>query len=143
MKINIPKSQLSEPIQIFVNANTPMFLFKKLKQNLQVIELGKKYATREIVESFANRTTSKRTVEDQTIAYMLLVALSCKPFLEMSQALPTLDLSDLEWGDYIRNAIIQTSQLADVINVKVPVRTNPPQYSVESENTQKSVLIIP
>ena len=110
----IKNSSLREITNIYLLANTPMFLYRHMRRLAFLYNLAKNNDLEVLIGEY-NKRTSKRDKlpEDIAIAYAILMAIT---HLEYSIALNyfnKFDLSRLEWGNDIK----------DIFHFKTPIET--------------------
>jgi len=101
------KIDLEEVVSTYLFANTPMYLYKRLRSNASIEELAKNTTLEVLLEEYDKRTSmEKRTAEEVAVAYALLVAVTFLGRSQPSVAFRNFDLSRLDWGNDIRDIFI-------------------------------------
>ena len=96
--------QVQEFHDTYLVANTPTYLYNRLRQLPAVQQLGEIASTNAIVALFSASTrTESKTSNDVATAYACIVALTYRPPTERRRALQNLDVSRLEWGEMVRD----------------------------------------
>ncbi len=96
----------SELVMTYVAANTPAYLFKRLRSSDSVNRLAKAFAPEELGELCTTLLSSPvRRQVDVARAYALIVALGAKDDHYRKGVLRALDLAVLDWGNAIRGMI--------------------------------------
>jgi hypothetical protein len=104
----------------FLFANTPGFLYKKFRQNRSIEEISKNYSTKEILDSLNEiLKTENLDLNQLVMCNALLISLTLKDDFGSLDALKSIDLSKLEWGNQIRNIYINTRRATNVIEPKI------------------------
>jgi hypothetical protein len=139
----LPKSTFDGAAQIHMVSNTPMYLYKHLRQNADVSKVADQLTTAELLKSISFYTTGKGTKLDEAVvaAYACLVALSFKPLSEFEDDLKALDASCLRWLPELRE-IILSQNLSSRIEFNTPIiqesniqRVNPADQKVKGKLT--------
>lgn len=98
----LPAMDLKTANEAVLVANTPSFLFDRLRRDAAVDYVSKTLPASEILENLRFSVTEPLNVQDVVLGYVYLVALTMKPSTEVWPVLERLDLSRLEWGSEIR-----------------------------------------
>jgi hypothetical protein len=110
----ISNPSIREISNIYMLANTPMFLYRHMRQLTYLENLAKNNDLEVLLIEYERRTIKKdRLPEDIAIAYAILIAIA---HLEYSVALKyfsKFDLSRLKWGNEIKN----------IFHTRIPVET--------------------
>src|SRR5947208_3039592 len=83
----------------YVVANTPTYLFKRLRALSEVQSLAERQTTLQLAAAFGELLSNReRTPTDIAKAYALLVAISLRNYAEWSGVVEILDFDSLDWG---------------------------------------------
>ena len=100
----IDQSDLKQLAISYLFANTPMYLYRHFSRNISLKELAVKNPIKRLVTEYELRTAKKKkTVEDITIAYSILVAITFLKYDKALAAFDMIDLSKLDWGNEIKD----------------------------------------
>ncbi len=138
--IELSSAGLARLTEAYGLANTPEFLYRRLRRDEVTLNLAHDYSVCEIVESLKQRLSvmSKDVITVVTI-YALLVSLTYKDFSEVDAELKKVDLSSLDWGHSIWSRHSR-EQIATHIII-LPGYT-PRPISIEPSKAGNSSLII-
>lgn len=131
------KIDLEEVISTYLFANTPMYLYRRLRSNASIEQLAKNTNLDVLLEEYNRRTsTEERTAEEVAVAYALLVAVTFLRRSEPSTAFRDFDLSRLDWGKDIRDIFISETPPETEIRVTVdPIIAQMKQPTSSSSTT--------
>src|SRR5438309_3642816 len=100
--IELSKQQLGDLAAIYAVANTPLFLYRHLRQHSTVMGLAEKYSAQELAQTIDGIDDSaERDLTKVVTAYAVAVALTFKPTVEADAEIETLHIDNLEWIDTI------------------------------------------
>lgn len=114
-------------------ANTPSYLFKNFQMNSSVLLLSQKLTTEQLIENFKGlKVKHEKTMEEWTMLYAVIVALTFKPSHEVNEFFKKLKLVDIRWADklsdlYFTNFKVTTDSSFDLkyqINNNASIRSN-------------------
>ena len=99
-------------------ANTPTYLFKRLREDDDVQCIGRRFETSEIIE-LLTQSANDVTQDPNTVVkvYVFLVAMSFNDYPEFSGFLATFDAPQVRWIDELKSLIVAkaTSTTTDII----------------------------
>ena len=128
----------------YLFANTPMYLYRHFRRNISLKELAENNPTKRLVAEYKRRTAKKkRAVEDITIAYSILVAIT---FLEYQQALAafdTINLSKLDWGNEIKDIYTSKTKITNIVRLSVEPQISHVKKTKSDSSTNTLSLNIP
>ena len=112
--------------EAYLFANTPIYLFRRFRENSSLRELAKHTTVEELTTEYINRTTkAEKSIEDVVVAYSLLIAIT---FLEYDKAVATfesIDLSRLDWGEEIKHIFRETMPVVNYFSASITPEVNP------------------
>ena len=96
------KFDLNELGPIYLYANTPMYLFRRLKDSAALYDATSEFSAEELIEQY-NEIASKpeKTGQEVVAAYALLVSLSYRNYNEISNLLDKANTNGLDWAAHI------------------------------------------
>ena len=96
---------------ILLVANTPWYLFKKLREHPSVIHIGREVPTSAILEKLRRWAALRpRSIRDMLRVYVSLVALSFKQPKEFEQELSEIVAPNIEWFDQLKESVISAAE---------------------------------
>ncbi|PWK77910.1 hypothetical protein LX99_02795 [Mucilaginibacter oryzae] len=102
MNTNKEQLDLSTLMKYLSFANTPSYLYKHYKENDSIATLSSSYSTDAIVSDFmAIVNTERRTIEDLTLLYSFIIALTFKPTEQVNFFFKQLKDAPLRWAEKI------------------------------------------
>jgi hypothetical protein len=136
---------------IYLAANTPMYLFKRLRASDVVERLAERVKMAELAAECSQiMAQGERSADDVAKAYALIVALARKGESGWREILSHLNLSGLDWGDRVRG-IALASTTPTSVGILEPT-TLLPRFTLGSANApniefrmpnQKIILVSP
>jgi hypothetical protein len=128
-------SALDELAGVYVVANTPTYLFDRLRGHAAVLGLAESVDTRALLD-FVQRVAhqSERRETDVAKAYAALVAVSFRPYPEWREDLKSIDLAALKWGESFRD-IMTARAVTTAVSQHAAPSTLPPLWSRPSGST--------
>lgn len=110
---------LNELGPIYLYANTPMSLFRSLKDSAALYDVTSEFSADELIEQY-NEVASKpkKTGEEVVRAYALLVSLSYRDYNEISNLLDKIDTNGLDWAAHIIEILKATGKNTDSMEIK-------------------------
>lgn len=101
-------------------ANTPSYLFKNFQMNSSVLLLSQKLTTEQLIENFRElKGKTEKSMEEWTMLYAVIVALTFKPLNEVRDFFTNLGKEDIKWADrlselYFANMKVTTDSSFDL-----------------------------
>ena len=121
---------------VYLFANTPMYLYRHLREIDSVRDLGKDVSLKDLVDEYDRRTLSKgKSVEDIAIAYTLLVAITFWEYREALEALSKFELSRLDWGSDVKDIFISKSPITTLLELSVKPTFSPTEQMKSNGST--------
>jgi hypothetical protein len=113
---------LRELLDIYMSANTPAYLYKRLRRHHHVRALAERNTPAMLAEEIraVPRSTRGRG-EDLVLAYACLAALSLHRDASAREQLQSLDVSRMNWGSYF----VESAELGLVGAQRVTLDANP------------------
>ena len=110
---------LNELGPIYLYANTPMYLFRRLKDSSALYDATSEFSPEELIEQY-NQIASKQTKtgEEVVAAYALLVSLSYRDYNEISNLLDKANTNGLDWAAHIIQILKATGKNTDSMEIK-------------------------
>ena len=117
----------------YLFANTAKYLYNKFRKNMSVSGLIYVFPPEKLVQEYQQRNSGiERTVEDQVVAYAIIVSFTFLPLKVADLWLCSLDLSCLPWGSSIRSIYLRnvrsnnrmTIEVAHVPDVKIAAQSS-------------------
>jgi len=128
--MNIDHQAMREFREVYLVSNTPLYLFKRLRQLQAVQQLAHGAEAEELIEEYIRRVKAKeRTMEDVAIAYACLVAMTQKESPEAISLLRSLDLTDLNWASVIRDIYFTKKPAESTGRIKILNPSLPAVYA--------------
>ena len=91
----------------YILSNDAKQLYSTFRENNSISDLAKSEQISDLIKTYHGITNkSEKTIEEVTIAYAIIIALTFLEYDEASNLLKQLDLSKLEWG----------TELVDIFN---------------------------
>jgi hypothetical protein len=137
-----PKGTFDSVASTYVVANTPMFLYKHLRNDPTVFRISTDFDTSEILELlnyYADGPGSRRH-ESLAAAYAFLVSLSFKPAPEFEKDLRSFESPHLRWLAPIKDLILAENPTRTV-QINIPLMQIP--RNVETAQVNRTVTGIP
>jgi hypothetical protein len=82
-------------------ANTPAYLYKHFKQDTSIYDLSKLYSTTELMSFLKDSFNSSNSLENLTVLYAIIIALTYKQEEEVKPIFEALKSSSIRWADKI------------------------------------------
>jgi hypothetical protein len=101
MSNNIDIKNFGECIEAFVCANTPSYLYTHLRGLVEVENLAEASSASELYEMGRHALEEEKTSDGELSFYIVLIALSFKPYSEMSSYLKDLKTDKYKWANAI------------------------------------------
>ena len=125
---------LKQVAKAYLFANTPLYLYRRLRNIASVKELGEDTPLNVLITEYNKRTSKKRkTVEDIAVAYSLLITTTFWDYQQAKAALDNFNLSLLDWGRDIKDIFISTSPITNIIGILVE-----PTYKFDKQTSAES-----
>jgi hypothetical protein len=103
----LPEDALQQAATIFLVANTPPYLYKRLRENALVARLNETKTSAEIIELIRYYAGDGAGRPESPVAiYACLVALSFKPLPEFQEFLMAFDTPLVRWLPQLRGFIL-------------------------------------
>lgn len=126
-------------MQIYGVANTPAYLFHRLRGEWDVQDFSKKNSTQDIVDFiFEVDSMVERSMRNVVLAYVAIVGLTFKNYTEVQQMLNGKTFSALEWAGEILNLWKTTY----VPTMNISIGDFPPTIVISERRTSASTNII-
>jgi hypothetical protein len=125
--MKIDSHSVREFREIYLFSNTPLYLFKKLRQLQAVQQLAQNSDAKELFEEYLRRVKEvERTLDDVAIAYACLVALTYKERREAISIFQLINPIDLQWVSAIRDLYfiklpIENTSSIKIVNHQIPI----------------------
>ena len=134
----IEKLIIEKLVGIYAFANTPYYLYERLRKVAFVQNLTNNIGTSTLVKEF-NRLTSSENMSayNISISYAMLVALTFLEYRVALNELEKLELSRLEWGNNIRDIFIANTKITNVIELTVNMTK---EKLEKSENSSTNII---
>ena len=138
------EAQALELETTYVVANTPAYLYRKLRESDVVRQLAGEFNAEQLTALYHNLVAvPNRTVSHVAQAYAMMVAMTLRDYAEWRPLIDGLDVSRLDWAERIRAIATQraTPTLATSLTVS-PVRITG-RIPATSTNTEERVAVQP
>jgi hypothetical protein len=140
-----PTDLPSEPVGLaFLAANTPAYLFKRLRSLDIVQRLAETTAPDQLIAMYlANAADPDRSQTGVARAYAALAALSLKPYSEWRSRLPEVNWALLQWGEHFRSLMVSSASAESSVSVRVrtpSVRVAQPEADANTSSVQIHAL---
>jgi hypothetical protein len=124
-------------MQVFLLANTPLFVVRKLKADPFVLQMAQRHGSHEIMQSLMVSLSKKPTsLKQAVLPYVYLVALAIKPDLQALNVARRLDGQHHDWYNYVANALFQMTPSVSATNVNAD--TPKPHVQTSDQRTAYS-----
>jgi hypothetical protein len=118
--MNIDDQAIREFREVYLVSNTPLYLFKKLRQLQAVQQLAQDADAKELFAEYLRRVEAEeRTLDDVATAYACLVAITYKDPSEATSLLRSLDPAGLDWTTAIRNLYFIKIPAGNTYSIKI------------------------
>ena len=115
--------------EIYLVSNTPSYLHKRLRQLPAVQRLAESMSVDDLAREYKRYASAvRRTPDDLSTAYALLVAISFKEPEHAIPALRSLNVTKLEWARTLRDLAMAKTPSTQSIRI-----ITPPTVSVSSD----------
>lgn len=95
---------IRECLEVYLVANTPLYLYKRLRRLQAVQRLGRSTDAKELLLEYSRlAATEERSPDDVAAAYGCLVAMTHQDPLEATPLLRSLNRSSLDWALALRD----------------------------------------
>jgi hypothetical protein len=125
----------TEAEHTFAVANTPLYLIRKLRQDLTIYEISRSFSGDQILAELDSALRVKpASLADYVRPFVCLVALWHKPedkYLKMSPQIPNATEGD--WYNYVRRVLIETYSPTINLRVQAPPRAQLSRPSVHTD----------
>jgi hypothetical protein len=97
--MNLTKSELASIVEIYLLANTPAFLFRRMRSNPVVQRLAESESERSLVSEYRSLgRKTERDIEEVASAYAALCALTLREPPPSRRTFSQLAKVDFDWG---------------------------------------------
>jgi hypothetical protein len=123
--------------EVFLFANTPIYLYTHFRKDASVQNLAKTCSTNELTDCLGSLLTEP--VKDLTSAvkaYAVLVSLSLKPAQELGR-LKNYTTTNLEWFSRLKSLVFEDAPTTNVITVNIE---NKPTAHVQGDQGNPPIL---
>jgi len=110
--------------EILLVANTPNFLYKRMRENKNIQLIANQYSTIELLDIFNDAYKKIEEGSNLLILYAVVFSLSYKPHSEVNEFFNKLHEIKIRWSDKIKD-IYLTSRKA------ISLTRNPPNYVIK------------
>ena len=132
--IGLNKSDLEGLTDIYLVANTPMYLYRNIRKHVAVIFLADRHTPAELSDFYSKVVSKKsKSIEDVVTAYVFLLALTRKEYSAASFFLKKMDLDVLDWGEKIRDIFLVDHQPTTIIVGDMKFKTKKTFQTVGAE----------
>jgi hypothetical protein len=106
--------------EVVLVANTPSFIFKRLREDTVVRYIADTHSSDDIAKWFSDHPEKPESVEELVLRYMYLVALSMKDAKDYSRLIGNLPLGSFQWGREIGELAAARTRPVTVISIGPP-----------------------
>jgi hypothetical protein len=103
--------------EVVLVANTPSFIFKRLREDTVVRYIVDTHSAEEIANWFTSHAAKPEIAEELVLRYMYLVALSMKDAKDVSRLIGKLPLDSFQWGREIAELAAARAKPATIISI--------------------------
>jgi hypothetical protein len=118
--------------EVVLVANTPSFIFKRLREDSVVRYIADTHSAQEISEWFATHSEKPEQAEELVLRYMYLVALSMKDAKDVSELIGRIPLDSIHWGKEIAELAASRAKPTTMISLDAPTTKRTPMSSTAS-----------
>ena len=103
---------------VYVVANTPRYLYKRLRSHPLVRKLSEELSIDELISVYdESRKKKQRSIQDVALAYAALVAMGYAAWAEVSHRLSTIDTRGLDWATDIVDILTRSEWATKIMTV--------------------------
>ena len=138
--------ELKSLTQTFVTANTPNYLWKRLRADESLRVFSEKLTDEEIINwFFEHRRSNGNRIVDLETACILVVAVSFRSFESIQNILHNIDLSGCEWAVFLRQKIHQTMVPVAIhhLDISPPIVKSVRSVLTEVETSYSKLVVTP
>ena len=99
-------------------ANTVSYLYKNYREERLIESIADKYESSQIIDEIDALLGKRESLSDLLKVYVLIVALSYKPYKEIEIKLKLLEASEIEWVGELANYVLSQSIPETLVTVK-------------------------
>ncbi len=131
---------LSIIVSTYLVANTPNYLYQRLRQIPSVQSLATRIECQDMIGEFQKLTSKKpSSVEDISLAYAILAAITFLDYRKAIELFDVLDLSKLEWGRDFRDIYVKSSRIINFFNLQARLSTR--QDIITTDSSTNTLLL--
>jgi hypothetical protein len=115
-------------------SNTPSFLFDRLQKDTSASYVAHQLKADEIIDLLHEKCANPKNPMDLLWIYVLIAGLSLKSadeIMRLRNDLNRLDFSRVEWGDYLRAAILNKGPHTNVVEINYQ-QSNQQEYKTRT-----------
>jgi hypothetical protein len=131
-------------LRVFSVANTPAYLYKRLRQEPTLRALAERLSAPELGALFNELASQeRRSLLDVARAYSALIAVSLKPFDDSQAVMQLLELDRLDWARSLAEIANASAQPTSVLEINAPPLARSPLVLTDSTTNRESRSIKP
>lgn len=122
-------------MELYLLASEPLFLFISLRNLFSIKTLSDKYSTDKLMNFYSKEETNK-DIDGQCLYYIILIALSFKPYGEVQQYLKNLSKEKYMWAKELGSIV-----LSNIPNVQVEPVIFEKQVEIDKESVEEHTSV--
>ena len=130
---------IPEVINYFLLSSNSLFLFKSLRGLSTIKIISDKYSTKELMNLYSKKKANKE-IDEMCLCYIIIVALSFKPYEEAKQNLKSLSKEKYIWAKELVELVLSCFKSFQVGHIVLEEQIEIQKVSIQ-KNTSTSLKI--